>query len=148
MKDPNAVDVAAVGRINAVPRILEVVCRTTGMGFSAVARVTEDRWVACAVRDQIATGPDSLRVLLHLYNRTIRGGCFPSWSDRARTLRPETAPTGSCGEARGSVQSIIEARELCISRSGFSCNLQERRQMNTVVAAQRVALCKIAGISA
>ncbi len=36
--------------------ILEVVCRATGMGFAAVARVTEDRWVACAVRDEIAFG--------------------------------------------------------------------------------------------
>jgi signal transduction histidine kinase len=36
--------------------ILEVVCRTTGMGFAAVARVTEDRWVACAVRDEIQFG--------------------------------------------------------------------------------------------
>jgi hypothetical protein len=40
--------VAAVGRIDAVGRILDVVCRTTGMGFAAVARVTEDRWIACA----------------------------------------------------------------------------------------------------
>jgi len=32
------------------------VCRTTGLGFSAVARVTEDRWIACAVRDEIAFG--------------------------------------------------------------------------------------------
>jgi signal transduction histidine kinase len=49
-------DLAAVAKIDAVPKILEVVCRTTGMGFAAVARVTEDRWVACAVRDQIAFG--------------------------------------------------------------------------------------------
>ena len=49
-------DVAAISRINAVPRILEVICRTTGMGFAAVARVTEDRWVACAVRDEIDFG--------------------------------------------------------------------------------------------
>jgi hypothetical protein len=46
-------DVAAVQRIDAVPRILEVVCRITGMGFAAVARVTEDRWIACAVRDDV-----------------------------------------------------------------------------------------------
>jgi hypothetical protein len=26
------------------------------MGFAAVARVTEDRWVACAVKDDIAFG--------------------------------------------------------------------------------------------
>ena len=49
-------DVAAVARIDAVPTILEVVCRTTGMGFAAVARVTDDRWVACGVRDEIAFG--------------------------------------------------------------------------------------------
>ncbi len=51
-----AEDVERVGRIEAVPMILEVVCRTTGMGFAAVARVTEDRWIACAVRDEIAFG--------------------------------------------------------------------------------------------
>ena len=50
------VDVAAVGRIPAVPTILEVVCRTTGMGFAAVARVTSDRWIACAVEDNIQFG--------------------------------------------------------------------------------------------
>ena len=49
-------DIAAIGQIDAVPRILEVICRTTGMGFSAVARVTESRWIACAVRDEIAFG--------------------------------------------------------------------------------------------
>src|SRR5687768_16458322 len=49
-------DVTAVARIGVVPLILEVVCRTTGMGFAAVARVTEDRWVACAVRDEIQFG--------------------------------------------------------------------------------------------
>jgi signal transduction histidine kinase len=51
-----AEDIAAVGRLDVVPKILEVVCRSTGMGFAAVARVTEDRWVACAVRDEIAFG--------------------------------------------------------------------------------------------
>ncbi len=46
----------AIGRIPAVPHILEVVCQATGMGFAAVARVTADRWVACAVRDHIGFG--------------------------------------------------------------------------------------------
>jgi signal transduction histidine kinase len=49
-------DIAAVQGIAAVRRILEVVCRSTGMGFAAVARVTEQRWVCCAVRDEIAFG--------------------------------------------------------------------------------------------
>jgi len=51
-----AEDLATVAQIDAVPKILEVVCRTTGMGFAAVARVTEDRWIACAVRDEIQFG--------------------------------------------------------------------------------------------
>lgn len=49
-------DIEAVGTIDAVPSILEVICRTTGMGFAAVARVTPDRWIACAVRDEIQFG--------------------------------------------------------------------------------------------
>lgn len=49
-------DVAAIGKIDIVPQLLEVVCKTTGMGFAAIARVTEDRWVACAVRDEIEFG--------------------------------------------------------------------------------------------
>ena len=49
-------DIQAVGRIDAVPTILDVVCRATGMGFAAVARVTEDRWVACSVLDNIDFG--------------------------------------------------------------------------------------------
>jgi signal transduction histidine kinase len=49
-------DVAAVGAIAAVPAILEVVCRTTGMGFAAVAQVNEGRWIACQVRDEIDFG--------------------------------------------------------------------------------------------
>ena len=50
------VDIDAIGRIDAVPTILNVVCGTAGMGFAAVARVTEDRWIACQVLDNIAFG--------------------------------------------------------------------------------------------
>ena len=56
MRQDFSEDIAAISSIAAVPSILEVVCRTTGMGFAAVARVTEDRWVACGVRDEIAFG--------------------------------------------------------------------------------------------
>jgi signal transduction histidine kinase len=49
-------DVELIGSIAAVPNILDVVCRTTGMGFAAVARVTEGRWIACSVRDLIHFG--------------------------------------------------------------------------------------------
>jgi len=54
--NPAQRDVAAIGRIAAVPKILEVITRTTGLRFAAVARVTDDRWTACAVRDEIAFG--------------------------------------------------------------------------------------------
>jgi signal transduction histidine kinase len=49
-------EVDAVQQIGAVPKILDVVSRMTGMGFVAVARVTSERWVCCAVRDSINFG--------------------------------------------------------------------------------------------
>ena len=49
-------DIGAVEAIDAVPHILEVACKITGLGFAAVARVTEQQWVALAVRDQIGFG--------------------------------------------------------------------------------------------
>ena len=56
MESDFAGDIAAIQQIGAVPVILDVVCRMTGMGFAAVARVTEDRWIACSVRDDIGFG--------------------------------------------------------------------------------------------
>lgn len=49
-------DIDAIAGIAAVPRILDLVCRTTGMGFAAVARVTPERWVACEVQDNADFG--------------------------------------------------------------------------------------------
>ena len=49
-------DVERVSRIAAVPTILDVVRRTTGMRFAAVARVTDEHWIACAVLDEIDFG--------------------------------------------------------------------------------------------
>lgn len=49
-------DIALIGQIEAVDSILEIVCKTTGMGFAAIARVTDDSWIACAVRDEISFG--------------------------------------------------------------------------------------------
>ncbi|RZJ06091.1 MAG: GAF domain-containing sensor histidine kinase [Brevundimonas sp.] len=48
--------VDTISRVTAVPSILNVCCRITGMGFAAVARVTETQWTACAVRDEINFG--------------------------------------------------------------------------------------------
>src|SRR6187431_972074 len=46
-------DVQTIGRIDAVPMLLRVISETTGMGFAAVARVTDGTWTACAVHDRI-----------------------------------------------------------------------------------------------
>jgi signal transduction histidine kinase len=49
-------DIDTIANLPVVPTILDVVCRTTGMGFAAVARVTPDRWIACGVKDEIGFG--------------------------------------------------------------------------------------------
>ncbi|WP_233280620.1 GAF domain-containing sensor histidine kinase [Devosia rhizoryzae] len=49
-------DVAAIQRIPAIPVILQVLAKATGMGFLVVARVTAERWVACSVLDRIDFG--------------------------------------------------------------------------------------------
>ena len=56
--DPHHIarDVAAVARISAVPSLLKLICQNTGMGFAAVARVTDGTWTACAVQDDIQFG--------------------------------------------------------------------------------------------
>ncbi|MCO5949519.1 helix-turn-helix domain-containing protein [Mucilaginibacter flavidus] len=49
-------DIEAISQIAILPKILEIICKTTGMGFAAVARVTDEKWVACSVRDEIQFG--------------------------------------------------------------------------------------------
>ncbi|MBM6580512.1 GAF domain-containing protein [Microvirga sp. BT689] len=48
--------VEAIGRINVVSSVLELLLDSTGLGFGAVARVTETSWTACAVLDRIGFG--------------------------------------------------------------------------------------------
>jgi len=46
-----AADVADIARLDAVPAILNLACELTGMGFAAVARVTQNRlWPAAGRR--------------------------------------------------------------------------------------------------
>ena len=49
-------DIINIENITIVPTILNVICQTTGMGFAAIARVTEDRWITCSVQDNVAFG--------------------------------------------------------------------------------------------
>lgn len=73
-----AADIAILGRITAVPAILQVIHEQTGLRFAAVARVTEDRWTACAVLDlnQVGLKPgdalDATTTLCHDIRATRR----------------------------------------------------------------------------
>ena len=49
-------DIAAIARIAAVPKILQAVAHVTGLRFTAVARVTDCSWTACAVHDDLDFG--------------------------------------------------------------------------------------------
>lgn len=49
-------DIEAVSGIEEVNSILDVICKITGMGFAAVARVTKERWITCVVLDKISFG--------------------------------------------------------------------------------------------
>lgn len=55
-RDPRLADVAALLKLPALPGLLELASRLTAMRFVAVARVTAERWTACAVHDGIGFG--------------------------------------------------------------------------------------------
>jgi len=56
LNEDHARDVAAISGIAAVPTMLDVVLRMTGMGFAAIARVTETRWITCSALDHAGFG--------------------------------------------------------------------------------------------
>ena len=68
--------------------MLRVICKNTGLGFAAVARVTEGNWTACAVQDDIQFGlkpgghSTSTR---RSASRRARRACRSSSITRART---------------------------------------------------------------
>ncbi|WP_462379167.1 GAF domain-containing sensor histidine kinase [Pseudomonas sp. Marseille-QA0892] len=51
-----AADLAAVARIKSIPTILRMMRELTGMRVATVARVTDHRWIACAVDDGLESG--------------------------------------------------------------------------------------------
>ncbi|WP_339543633.1 GAF domain-containing sensor histidine kinase [Pseudomonas sp. RA_35y_Pfl2_P32] len=56
MSSTVAADIATIGRISAVPAMLQVIREMTGLRFAAVARVTGTSWTACALLDQLDFG--------------------------------------------------------------------------------------------
>lgn len=51
-----AADLGRVQNIAQVSHILDACCRLTGMGFCAIARVTDDTWLTCAALDKVQFG--------------------------------------------------------------------------------------------
>lgn len=49
-------DIELIASIPFLPVLLNVVCDATGMGYAAVARVTDNRWIAGATKDLINFG--------------------------------------------------------------------------------------------
>ncbi len=56
LSDQLQLDVELVRSVQAVPTILDIVCRSTGMRFAVVSRVTDTHWVACSVQDDLNFG--------------------------------------------------------------------------------------------
>jgi hypothetical protein len=101
MDDPHdiAKAVAAIGRIDAVPTLLAVLCETTGMRFAVVARVTGNIWTACAVQDDIrlgvrAGGQLALRTNLAFESQASRIEILPGaeLQQNPPTIRASTPP--------------------------------------------------------
>ncbi|TQS72541.1 GAF domain-containing sensor histidine kinase [Rhodobacteraceae bacterium] len=49
-------DIDAISRNSAIPTLLETITLATGMGFVAIARVTQSRWITCQALDHIDFG--------------------------------------------------------------------------------------------
>lgn len=76
-----------IGRIAAVPLILEAACHATGLHFATIARVTHDDWTACAVLDNIGFGMavgDKLDIHMTMCD-TVRRELRPVIIDDAQT---------------------------------------------------------------
>jgi signal transduction histidine kinase len=76
--DDSARAVAAIARMDAVPTLLKVLCEMTGLRVAVVARVTEETWTACAVRDGAHFG---LKPGMELQVATA--SCFDAHASRA-----------------------------------------------------------------
>jgi signal transduction histidine kinase len=90
-------DVAAIGQIGAVSSLLSVICKNTGMGFAAVARVTDGTWTACAVQDDIRFGLQpggqlDVKTTLCLESRSARAPVVIDHASMDATYRDHHTP--------------------------------------------------------
>jgi GAF domain-containing protein len=98
MLDELAAGTACDGEDDGIRRILSEVALLTGMGFVAVARVTETRWIACQVLDQIDFGMspgDELRISTTICNDIRESGNAVVIDDVSADPRWHTHPAPS-----------------------------------------------------
>ncbi|OCW19117.1 MULTISPECIES: GAF domain-containing protein [Pseudomonas] len=72
MKHLTVEELDAITEIETTSNILRLTTRLTGMRFSAISKMTESHWVACAVHDELHFGlevGDELRVEATLCNQ-------------------------------------------------------------------------------
>lgn len=90
-------DVRAIKMIPIITQLLDVVCRTTGMGFAAISRMTEDKYIACSTQDNIDFGlkpGDELKLETTLCNevRLHNNPLFIENVDEDETFRDHAVP--------------------------------------------------------
>jgi signal transduction histidine kinase len=95
--------VAAIGRVDALPTVLKVLCEMTGLRFAAVAHVERCTWTACAVRDDLSLGvhPGGELTLVGSLGFDSRAARLPIVFERA-DLTP-------FGQAPHSIKSFVSA---------------------------------------
>ncbi|UYY59872.1 GAF domain-containing protein [Sphingomonas sp. S2-65] len=133
-----------------VKRILDEVCLLTGMGFAAVARVTEDRWIACQVLDQIEFGMsagDELDVATTICDDIRKSSTLVVINDADEETEWRTHPT----PALYGFKSYISVPIILSDRSFFGtlCALDPKRRDlrgNGIVPAMEGFSTRIAGI--
>lgn len=77
MNDEVLTSIADLGFDRDIQALLKRVCELTGMGFAAVAHVSDTRWIACQVEDRIAFGlkpGDELEIKKTICNDIRRSG--------------------------------------------------------------------------
>jgi signal transduction histidine kinase len=95
--------VAAIGRIDAVPTLLKVLCEMTGLRFAAVARIAGEAWTACAVRDGLSLGVQPGSKLAFMASAG-----FDSQAARAPiVIEHASAEHALNGPAFGSIKSFV-----------------------------------------
>jgi hypothetical protein len=100
--DPHRRDLRQIHAIREVPLILDVCARATEMGFTAIARVTEDRWITCVSLDHLNFGllpGDELEVSFTICHEVRACGQLVVWLDPDHGSRVNDSSLGHGGLA-------------------------------------------------